>query len=105
MHEAIEDDNVAAGIAFAGALTAIGIVLAHASGGAFLGWTENFTTFAWEAALVIVLLPLVRYCFDKVVLSKIDLNREISEDRNVGAAIMEASAMVAFATLLILIFS
>ncbi|MBC2603371.1 DUF350 domain-containing protein [Puniceicoccus vermicola] len=104
VQQAIEDDNVAAGLAFAGALVAIGIVLAHASGGAFVGWGDNFVTFLREAALVIILFPFVRFCFDKIVLAKIDLNREISEDGNVGAAILEASSMVAFATVLVFIF-
>jgi uncharacterized membrane protein YjfL (UPF0719 family) len=104
IHEAIENDNVAAGVSFGGALTAIGIVLAHASAGSFVGWAENFSTFVSEAALVIVLLPVVRFCIDKITLSKIDLTREISEDRNLGAALIEVSAMIAFATILILIF-
>lgn len=105
IHAEIEDDNVAAGVAFSGALIAIGIVLGHASAGAFVSWTANLTTFASEAAAVIVLIPLVRLCFDKITFSKMDISHEIATDRNVGAAILEASAMISFATILAYIFA
>jgi uncharacterized membrane protein YjfL (UPF0719 family) len=104
IHAEIEDDNIAAGIAFCGALIAIGIVLGHASAGEFINWSANMTTFAREAAIVVILIPLVRLCFDKITFSKVDLNHEISVDRNVGAAILEASAMIAFASILVHIF-
>lgn len=104
IHAAIEDDNVAAGVAFCGALIAIGIVLGHASSGPFVSWSANLTTFASEAAIIVILIPLVRLGFDKITFSKVDLNHEISVDRNVGAAILEASAMIAFATVLVHIF-
>jgi uncharacterized membrane protein YjfL (UPF0719 family) len=104
IHAEIEDDNIAAGIAFCGALIAIGIVLGHASAGEFINWSANMTTFASEAAIVVILIPLVRLCFDKITFSKVDLNHEISVDRNVGAAILEASAMIAFASILVHIF-
>jgi uncharacterized membrane protein YjfL (UPF0719 family) len=104
IHEAIEDDNAAAGIPLAGALTGIGIVLAHAAGGEFVGWGANFRDFALEALVIVLLLPVVRFGFDKLVLPKIPINREISEDRNYGVALIEASAMVAFATVLAFLF-
>lgn len=104
IHEAIEANNAAAGVAMAGALVAIGIVLAHASSGAFISWTANFRTFVIESLLVVILFPIVRLCFDKVALSKIDLNHEVATDQNVGAAMIEASAMIAFAALLVFIF-
>jgi len=104
IHAEIEDDNVAAGVAFCGALIAIGLVLGHASAGEFISWSANFTIFATEAAIVVILIPLVRLGFDKITFSKVDLNHEISVDRNVGAAILEASAMIAFASVLVHIF-
>lgn len=104
VHEAIEADNAAAGIPLAGALTAIGIVLAHAAGGTFTGWGANFLDFAIEAVVIVLLLPVVRLGFDKIVLPKIDINREIAEDRNYGVALIEASAMIAFATVLAFLF-
>jgi uncharacterized membrane protein YjfL (UPF0719 family) len=100
VHAAIEADNAAAGIPLGGALTAIGIVLAHAAGGAFTSWAGNFRDFAFEAVAVLLLLPLVRLGFDKIVLPRIPIHREISEDRNYGVALLEATAMIAFATVL-----
>jgi len=104
IHAAIENDNVAAGISFCGALIALGVVLGHASAGAFIDWGTNFLIFVEEAAIVIILIPLVRLFFDKVTFAKMDLNHEISEDRNIGAAVLEASAMIALATILVYIF-
>lgn len=104
IHAEIENDNIAAGVAFCGALIAIGIVLGHASAGEFINWGANMITFASEATIVVILIPLVRLGFDKITFSKVDLNHEISVDRNVGAAILEASAMIAFASILVHIF-
>lgn len=105
IHAEIERDNVAAGVAFGGGLIAIGIVLMHASAGDFISWQVNFTQFGLEALIILVLFPLVRWFFDKAIIAKLDLNKEISEDRNLGAALLEATVMISFAILLVVIFS
>ena len=97
VHDEIERDNVAAGVAFAGAMLAIGIVLMGACSGNFISWGYNLLKFATESVALFLLLPLVRYCFDRFVFSKVDLNQEISQDKNLAAGFLEASGMVAFA--------
>lgn len=103
LHDEIERDNVAAGVACAGGQIGIGIVLMHASAGDFVGWAQNFNVFAMEAAVVLILLPLVRYFFDKAILFGIDLNHEIAHDQNIGAAFIEATAMIGFSAILVVL--
>ena len=103
IHEDVENDNAAAGVAFGGALVAIGIVLMHASAGSFVDWGTNLATFTLESLVVLVLLPMVRFCFDKFIFARFDLNHEIKEDRNLGAGFLEATAMVSFAMVLVAI--
>ncbi len=97
IHDEIERDNVAAGVAFGGAMLAIGIVLMQACSGNFISWTYNLTKFATESVALFLLLPLVRYCFDHFIFSKVDLNKEISQGKNLAAGFLEAGGMVAFA--------
>ncbi|MGB0371106.1 MAG: DUF350 domain-containing protein [Opitutales bacterium] len=101
VHDEIEKDNVAAGIAFGGALLANGIVLMQASSGTFIDWSTNLGKFAAEAAALLVLLPFVRFVYDKCVYAKIDLNDEIVKDRNIGAGFLEAGGMIGFALIFI----
>ena len=42
IHDEIEKDNVAAGVAFAGALVGIGVIVFHASAGNFISWAVNY---------------------------------------------------------------
>lgn len=101
IHDEIEADNVAAGIAFGGALLANGIVLMQASSGTFIDWPTNLGKFAAEAAALLLLLPFVRFVYDKAVYAKIDLNKEIAQDRNIGAGFLEAGGLIGFALIFI----
>jgi uncharacterized membrane protein YjfL (UPF0719 family) len=105
IHDEIEKDNAAVGVAFGGALIAIGIVLMNASAGNFAGWGIHLSSFVLHSLVVLLLLPIVRFCFDKFLFARFDLNREIQEDRNLGAGFLEATAMIGFATALVVIVS
>ena len=100
IHKQIEQDNVAAGVGFAGALVGLGIILMKASAGNFISWQHNLSKFGYYTCLAIVLLVIVRIFFDKLVLSKADLNKEIKQDKNTGAAILEAVSAICFASIL-----
>ena len=104
VHAEIEDDNIAAGAAFGGALIAIGMILMHASAGDFESWQYNLGIFAGEAVIGLALLPLARFGFDKIAFPNADLQQEIKEDRNLGAGIMEACCLIGFAALLSVTF-
>jgi len=102
LHDEIERDNVAAGVAFGGTLLAVGIILMKGASGNFIGWGENLSIFAMDIALVFILLPMMRYFFDKVILPRASLDREIQHDRNLGAGILEMVSAIGFSVILLL---
>ncbi len=96
----IEEDNVAAGVGFGGALVAIGIIVMRAVSGDFVSWVANLQYLGWNVLLVFVYLVGIRFFFDKVVIPRHDLNSEIAEDWNVGAGLLEGAVSIGFAAVL-----
>lgn len=96
----IEKDNVAAGVGFAGALIAIGIIVMRAVSGDFVGWVADLQFLGWNVLLVFVYLVGVRLFFDRILIPKSDLSVEITRDRNVGAGLLEGAVSVGFAAVL-----
>lgn len=103
LHDEIEKDNVAAGIAFAGALVGVGIIVRHAAAGDFISWDVNLQEFALEVILSLVLLPIVRFLADVVLLPGQKLTDEIAgqDTPNVGAGFIEAFSYVGAAFLIV----
>ncbi len=101
----IEKDNVAAGISFAGALIAVGIVVGLSAEGDFVSWQANILEFLSYAAVGLISLPIVRFLTDKLLLPGVKLSDEIIGLRsdksiekrgpNIGAAYIEAFAYIA----------
>lgn len=100
LHEEIEQCNYSAGIAFAGTLVALGIILSKAASGDFVSWEYNGSYFVLNALIAFILLPLFRVVIDKLVITDDDLNKEIAEDKNIGAGFLEFGATVGFAAVL-----
>lgn len=100
IHEEIENDNVAAGLAFGGSLVAVGIILMKGAAGNFISWKHNLSIFGMDALLVFILFPAVRFFFDKVIISGTALNHEIQYDRNAGAGLLEMMVAISFAVIL-----
>lgn len=103
LHDELAAGNVAAGIGFSGALIAIGMIVMNAVSGDFVSWMSNGTDLAIQISVILIYLPLVRLFFDKVMLPGADLNREILEDRNIGAGILEFASAVGFSAVLIMV--
>ena len=103
LHSEIERDNVAAGVAFAGALVGIGIVVRHAVAGDFISWTASLQDFALEVVLGLVLLLVVRVATDKILLPGLNLSAEISDPENphLGAGFIEAFSYVGASLLIV----
>lgn len=107
LHAAIADDyerdgvtyggNLAAGLAFGGHLVAYGLVLWGATRQDFAGWGDYLADLGLAAAIGLVALPLWRLLVDHIMLAKADLAKEIYEDRNVNAALMEAASVIGLA--------
>lgn len=100
IHDEIENDNVAAGVAFGGTLVALGVILMNGSKGDFISWEHNLSKFALSAIAAFIVLPMARYFIDKMVLSGSDLNHEIAKDRNLGAGLLEMTVAISFSALL-----
>ena len=103
LHTEIERDNAAAGVAFAGALVGIGIVVRHAVAGDFISWTTSLQGFALEVVVGLVLLLLVRVATDKILLPGLNLSAEISDpDKpHLGAGFIEAFSYVGASLLIV----
>jgi uncharacterized membrane protein YjfL (UPF0719 family) len=103
IHEQIEKDNVAAGIAFGGALIGIGNILRHAASGDLIAWSISLQEFGLELGLGLVLLPIVRILTDKVLLPGRSLTDEIvnQEHPNTGAAFIEAFSYIGASFLIV----
>lgn len=105
LHMEIEKDNVPAGVSFAGALIAMGIVVGLAAEGDFVSWGESLPTFLAYALIGLVSLPLLRFLTDWLLLPGVRLSDEIMglkpdksrEERgpNLGAAYIEAFSYIA----------
>ena len=99
IHDEIEKDNVAAGVAFGGTLVALGIILMNGASGDFISWTSNLSQFALVSCGAFIALPIFRYCMDKFLIPHYNLNHEIQNDRNISAAILEFVMVVCFAVI------
>ena len=101
LHEQIEKDNVAVGVAFAGVLVGFGNIIRLAGAGDFVSWNESLTEFGYYAVVGLILLPLVRLFADKVLLPGANLTDELVKDRpNLGAGVIEAVTYLAASILI-----
>ena len=100
IHDEIESDNAAVGIALAGNLVAIGLVIFKAVFGEFIDWTQSLTAFATFAIIGFVLLYIVRLVVDFVLLPGTRVANELVESRNKGIAFIESGVVVSAALIL-----
>lgn len=100
IQDEIEQGNLAAGLGFGGGMVALSIVIMASLNGDFVSWTYNLSWVAINILGVFLYLIVVRAFFDKVVISRDDLNKEIAEDRNIGAGMLEFAMAVSFASVL-----
>jgi uncharacterized membrane protein YjfL (UPF0719 family) len=98
VHAAIEDDNVAAGVAMGGNIVAIGIVLLRATVGDLSDWQADLFGFAYALVAGLVLLGLLRRLTDFVLLPGTTLRHEIAVDRNLAAAFLEGGVAIGTAS-------
>jgi uncharacterized membrane protein YjfL (UPF0719 family) len=99
IHEHIEQDNVAVGLAFGGTLVALGVILMNGVAGDFVSWSYNLAVFGVYSAVGIVVLPLVRIAFDKCVLPSVSIDDELSTHSNAAVGLLEMVVVVTFAVL------
>ena len=102
LHDEIEKDNVAVGVAFAGLLIALGNLVRLSVSGDFVSWSEDLINFVIFLAMALVLLPMVRIVTDKLLVPGVRLTDELvnREHPNVGAGVLEAFSYVAASMLI-----
>ena len=100
VHDEIEKDNVAAGLAFSGSLIGIAIILAKGAAGDFVDWPGHLIAMFSYCLVAFVTLPIFRIVLDKVLIWGIDLNKAISEERNTGAGLLELGSTLGFSGVL-----
>jgi len=102
LHKEIKDkQNLAAAMGYAGAMIAIGILLRSAVTGEFVSWQRDLLSFAVYCIPLLLLWPVRALVVNGVLLNFKDLNNEIAVDRNVGVGVIEASAYIGFALLIV----
>ncbi|HMV87807.1 MAG TPA: DUF350 domain-containing protein [Blastocatellia bacterium] len=102
--------NVAAALAAAGLIVAIGMMVGFAVSGSFTGYAESFSDFGLMLLAVFVLYP-VRQIIVQMLFLGADfcfrggrLDHEIAEDQNTGAGLLEAVGYLATALIVTRIF-
>ena len=100
IHDEIERDNPAVGIALGGNLIGIGLVTLKAVFGDFAGWGESIAAFLVFGLLGFVLLYVVRLLIDLVLLPTVRVSQALAEGRNVGVAFVESAVVISAALIL-----
>jgi uncharacterized membrane protein YjfL (UPF0719 family) len=96
----IASGNLAAAMALAGLLIAVGVVVGRAASGAFTGLFHSLGSFVLALLLVVVFYPVRQLVVQSLLLGGAItwrgtlLDREIAQDKNIAAGLMEAVAYV-----------
>ena len=100
IHDEIERDNPAVGIALGGNLIAIGLVTLKAVFGDFTGWGESIAAFLVFGVLGFVLLYVMRLLIDLVLLPTVRVSQVIGSGHNIGVALIESAVVISSALIL-----
>lgn len=100
IHDEIEQDNPAVGVAFGGNLIAIGLVMLKALSGDFLGWAQSITEFVVFAVVGFVLLYALRLLVDLLVLPGVKVSLALASGRNIGVAFLESAVVISSSLIL-----
>ncbi len=108
--EMIKQGNVAAALGCAGLIIAIGMMVGYAASGTFTGYGESFRSFGLMLLVILVLYPVRQIIVQMLLLGggfsfrNGRLDREIAQDQNVGAGLLEAIGYIATALVVTRIF-
>ena len=99
IHDEIERNNPAVGVAFGGNLIAIGLVNFKALFGDFISWTQGITEFLLFAVIGFILLYLLRLLVDLILLPRTKVAEQLTAG-NVGVALVESGVVISSALIL-----
>jgi uncharacterized membrane protein YjfL (UPF0719 family) len=105
IHEQLERDNAAVGLAFGGVLVGMGNIISVAVAGDFIGWLEGLEVFGLDALFGLVVLLLIKKLTDAVLAPGVRLGDEqVEEKPNIGAGLLEAFGYVGGSMLIVWVF-
>ena len=99
----IGSGNLAAGIAQAGLLIAMGIVVGQAASGEFTTLADSLLSFVIALLVVVVFYPVRQLVVQCLILGgpirfrSTLLDNEVADDKNIAAGLLEASAYLSTA--------
>lgn len=99
--------NLAAALSYSSMIIAIGMIVSHAVSGAFVNWEKSFIDFGAALAYIALLYPIRQFVVQGLFLNGGfhlyggRLDKEISEDKNIAAGIIEAATYIGAALLAI----
>jgi uncharacterized membrane protein YjfL (UPF0719 family) len=101
IHEEIEKDNYAVGIALAGNIIAMGLILMKATLGdaVNLGIKANLILYFIDLSAIFLLLPVARFILGNFIIRHVKLNKEI-QSNNVSAGLIEFVSIICFALII-----
>ena len=100
IHDQIDGNNTAVGVALAGNLVAIGIVVLKAVFGDFVNWEDALAGFITFAAFGFGLLLAMRLVVDFIMFPRVKVADELAIDRNLGVALIESAVVVSASLIL-----
>lgn len=92
IHQEIENDSAAAGIALGMNLLAMGVIVSG-----HIEWSDSLVSLAVWALASTLLLLIGRFLVDRFLLAGSSLDHEIANDRNWGAALIEGAVSLGLA--------
>jgi len=96
----IKKGNAAAGVALAGALVSLGVILRASIAGPSVSWAVDMLSFAIYTIYGIVLLLIFKKIIEFFILPGACLATEVERDRNVAALVLTQASMIAIAVII-----
>lgn len=95
VHDELERDNAAVGLALAGALVGMGNIISLAVAGDFTGWKDGLITFGADAAFGMIILLVIRRLSCVLLAPGVSLAaQQTQETPRTGAGLLEAFGYV-----------
>jgi len=100
IRDEIKKGNAAAGIALAGMLIALGIILRASIAGPSVSWAADFISFGLYTVYGIVLLLIFKKAIDWFLLPDTGIAVEVERDRNIAALVLTEATVIAVAVVI-----
>ena len=105
IHEELERDNAAVGLAFAGVLIGMGNIISIAVAGDFVGWRDSLITFGADVAFGLVILLIIKRLTDVLLAPGVSLAaQQTHQTPRIGAGLLEAFGYVGGSMLIVWVF-